>query len=468
VFLNQSRTEVIETSRAVSRLVENADIKLYKHFFAKNWITPELLAALSRCYLEMDSPPEESLDAFRRAAAAEELSKSFRLAVRAAAGNFYAANGQFSLALPYYADAIDGELPDRFVETALISRLEAGEFDRAAELIAKRSECVPDRTLFYAAKKLKDKNVDCGLIAGVSYELIMKSWYDKELAEIVLSNYVGGHSEWLELSSALTRIGAGDRALDEKILKNAILTHIFDKGTLEAFCRVYEQGGETPVVFAFSAYCAFQVIIGDQKPESATVEALEKLFYSENRRPPFDRLLIAFALCRLYLLRGVRTPKSDDITRESADLCRTAGIIPPVMKQVKDKTLSNAYIMKNQPFAYRGFPGSRVWLRYKADDGVFREKEAPRFWFGLYLVHIPHFCGERLVYSFREEARSGSVVTPESSMENGLSDLSESGGGRAFAAINNALVYEKQSRFDKAEEIIENLVSARRIKIALM
>ncbi len=458
-FLDSDQRSLVETPYTAVRLVENADIELYKRFFGKGMTSPELIVALSKHYMSLEVLPEESIGVFKLAVARADLSASFKMLISAATGNYYASLGAYSKAVSYYKDVDENKLNDNYIEQMLIAYINANDYKKAVSLIVKKAECISDRNLFYALKQIAVKNIYDRDIANVAYELVLKSWYDKTLVEIIFSHYRGSQEEWQELSRALSHMSIAEQGLDEIILKNAIVMHQMDKGSQKVFQRMFEMNSKNTLVEEFVAFCVYEIIINNIKPEYETIEIMERMFFGSGDS------FIAYALCHVYARYGITTFKSDEIIKQAVKLCEDDAFIFPVLKHIKDKKFTSAYIEKNQPFIYHGFPDKIIKLYYKTDnEPEFRSKRMRYLRFGLYFAHVTHFYGEKITYYFSEEMETGSIVSKQSVVENSDMKLSEIKDD-SFFVINNALIYERLFKYDMVEGIItEKLREKPRIK----
>ena len=258
-------------------------------------------------------------------------------------------------------------------------------------------------------------------------------------------------------------MNATELPLDEMILENSIRIRRPDKGAQKIFARMSELNPENPRVTEFAKYLSYESIVNGFKPERGAIDVMEKLYLSKNIP------VLAYALAHIYLNHGAVTLNSDEILRRAAARCETDGIIYPVFKLIKDKTILTPYIEKNRAFMYKSRAGRTAALYYKPSGTEnFSRIEMKYAGFGVYLAHVTHFYGEKLVYYISEETAAGSVAGQEQTVENTrvhvLDDKDD-----AFYAINDALVFERMFKYDRVEEIItDRLKEFPRVKSWIM
>ena len=442
------------------QLVENADTALYLRFFRAGFTPPELLITLTRRCLALEELPDSLLPVLSAAMSDSSLSRLFRMRAAAALGNHYTRTGDYARAADYYKDLDENALDERDLEQMLLVRIHTRDYTRAAQLIVKKAEYISDRNLFYALKQLTaDSGAHNESIADVAYELILKSWYDKTLIAIVLNHYKGSQAEWQALSRALAAMSVSERRLDEIILQNAVTMHMPDAGAQRVFARMCDMDEENPLLRDFALYLSYEIIVNGMTPSHETVERLERLFLRGEEH------FIAYALAHVYLAQGTSAIPSESILSRAVRFCEEDGILFPVFKQLKDKSLLTPYIEKHQPFVCHAAPGKQILLACKADgDTAFTEKPMRYVRFGLYMTLVPHFFDETLTYCFVTQMPTGSVSSKEMTVKNSRMHLL-SAPGDAFYTLNDALIFEQLFKYDKVEQMItERLAPLPRMK----
>ena len=448
-----------ETTIRRRKFVENVDATLYLRFFRAGLISAELLIALTRHALSLEELPAEFLPVLETTMAETGISRRFCMRAAAALGNHFARLGDNTRAAAHYKDLDENALDDRDIEQMLLVRIHTRDFARAAQLIVKKAECISDRNLFFALKQLAaDGSYNEG-IADVAYELILKSWYDKQLIAIVLTHYKGSQMEWQALSRALTAMSASERSLDEIILRNAIRMHMPDAGAQRVFARMCDMDEDNPLLMDFALYLSYEIICNNLSPSHETIARMERLFLRGE-----DRFL-AYALAHVYVAQGLATIPSQSILARAVRFCEEDGLLFPAFKQLKDKSLLTPYIEKHQPFVCRTAPGKQVFLAYKTnEDAAFTEIPMRYVRFGLYMTHVAHFFDETLTYCFMERMPAGSVSSQEMTVQNSFIHLLDAPQD-AYYELNDALIAEQMFKYDKVEQMItERLKPLPRVK----
>lgn len=455
----RSMLDIKQGQVSVTRLVKNADIKLYERFFKKGMYQTELLINLAKHYMTMEIMPPLGELALEKTIADTSVSNGLKMQASAALGNCFAFQNQYQKAVQYYIGVDENCLDETNVEHMLLILIHAKKYEKAIDIIIKKPECITDRSLFFALKQIAALPEYHKMLANTAYELTLKRWYDKALIALVLKHYNGSQDEWQELSDALSAMSCPEQGLDEIILSNAIWMHKIDGGTQKIFLRMLELNRSNPLINDFALYLAYEIIINGFTPEPEVIESLEALFLYN------DEHFLGYALCHYYINNNIDTLSSDKIIGRCAGFCEEDGFIFPVFKQVKDKKLLTPYIEKHTPFMYKGFSDKKADLFYRLEgDSEFKKKEMRYARFGLYFAHITHFYGEGIEYYFGEQTSGGSTLTKTGRAENNSVNLIEEPEDDYFA-INNAFIYEQMFKYDKVEEIITaRLAEAPRIK----
>ena len=440
------------------KLIENADEELYLHFYDKSSRDSDLCIGLAAIYTDAQLIPDAGVDILNVVLSFKNISQSFRMRLAATLGNLLASRDRYDKAMEYYNLVDINYLNDRYIEQMLSAFVRAGYYKQAVDLIVKKPHCISDRGLFHAIKTVAADDNYNSEIADAAYELLLKSWYDKGLIDVVLNHYNGGQEEWQELARSLSGIQVYDAKLDEMILYNSIWMHMPDAGSQKVFLRMAESSPGGAMCAGFVYYLIYEMLINDFKPEYETLEYLEKTFLNNG-----DRFL-AYALFHFYAEQSAHTVRSEEITGRALDLMQEDDILLPSVAKLKDKNASRPYILKNQPFMYRTLPGRQVYLYYKFDsDEEFFRVRMKYTRYGLYMRVLPVFYGESVTYRFIEEMGSGSIATPDLEIENLKYSLLENSDDVYFK-LNNAFIYENMFKYDQVEKIItDNVGNARAV-----
>ncbi len=436
----------------ITKLVENADTQLYERFYLSGIVTDEILISLARNAISLQTLTPVAIEILKTTGANKSISVSFKTQVYAKLGNYFFADDDLPSASRYYKDIDDRYLNDKYIESMLVVLISTGDFQRASLLIAKKSYCMEDRVLFLAVKEIvksKQNNL-FPIIAAAAYELLLKSWYDKRLIDVVIKYFKGCQLEWEELGKSLNLMSVDEPALDLLILTNSIWIKKPTKVAQEVFCRVYRHDMENEIIPDYMSYLVYEMLTNNFKTEYETTTALEKYFLRT------DDSFLAYGLSHMYLTHGMTTLHSDRIIETTLGFMEQDGFMLPMFKNIQDKKLRTSYIEKNQPFIYKSLPDKNVCVYFKLDSETeFRSQKMKYFRFGMYYAVVPHFYGEKMLYYFSEEMPTGSITTKEVSIENNQMFLSENENNtEPFFVLNNALIYEQMFKYDKVEAII--------------
>jgi hypothetical protein len=308
-----------------------------------------------------------------------------------------------------------------------------------------KSAAVTDRALFAALKQLSHFERYNDIIARPAYRLLMKSWYDKGLLDVVLRHYRGLQKDWQDLSRVLSAISIADPDLDALILRGAIFIHQPSEGAQ----RVFIKSPDNPAADEFTYFCIYEMIVNAFKPMYETVLFLEKLY--QKRKDHY----LAFALSHAYLNHGINTARSPQIISDACAFQETDDILFPIFKTHLDKFSPTPYIEKNQPFIYHSLPGKNVFLYYRVKDETHYHKRRMRYLrYGLYAANVAAFYGETIVYYYSEEMSTGSITTAEKEVQ-AVTALYHNNPADPYYLINNAVIYEQMFKYASAEEQLE-------------
>lgn len=469
--LDESGRRIINEKINFKKSVDNADTEIYKYFYDLEPGDSDLLIALAREYMDLESLPDHSIDVLNSTLENKNISRNFKMQITAALGNILASQNRYDRAISYYKAVDENFLSDKYIEQMLISFVNAKEYEKASRLIVKKAHCVSDRSLFFALKQLAAHGEFNERIADVCYELLLKSWYDKSLIDVVVKQYRGSQRDLIELSSVLANMQAYEFELDKKILENSIWMHRLDTPTQKVFLRVYNMFPEREITQQYIYYLCYEILVQNKKIDYSVTEILEKYLQAANDH------LTAYALSHLYLTHSVATYYSQEVLSLGLDFMEEEELLFPYVSEIKDKSLMRPYIIKNRPYIYYTLPNKTVYLYYRVDSSP-REYQVKMkyFMFGIYLCSTPHFYNERLTYYFSEEMANGSINTKENEAtnirftisepeaENEGSDTEKDKSWRdSYFTINNALIYQHMFRYDEVEKIISDFVDGQKV-----
>ncbi len=449
--VDQTKREIINHKLTIKRAVENEDYALYRYFYKKGRRDDVLLLAMARHCLSLSSPNDEAVEIFVSCLKNSKLTKKFKMQVSAALGNFLYQQNDLAHAMDYFKNIDEAYLNDRFVETMFTIYMDTGKYDAAVGILSKKPQCVSDKATYTALKKLLTFEEYQDRLADVAYRLILNSWYDKSLVELVLKKYRGGIKQWEDLSNTLANISVYDFGLDEIILRNSLWTRQLDEGAQKIFLRMYDQQPSHELVGRYTMFICYEMLIHKFKPTYEVLAALEKLYLSSRSG------ILCYSLCACYIHHWVTTFHSDEIISGAYELMLAEGNYLPFFKDYKPISKPNVFFEKHTPLMYSGTPDKNIYVYYRFDSQeTYTKKKMKYFRFGLYLAAIPHFSGERMHYYFNEEAGTGSISTKEKTALNDSLRVHEE--EDLFLTVNNALIYEQMFKYDQVEAIITRLL----------
>ncbi len=465
VCLTANKRSLIDDKLQVTKCIENEDAFLYSYFFRRGIKSFELLTLLTKRCLTYEKQENDFMDIYEGVLAFPEISKSFKMQVKSELAYLLYANGQFAEALEHYKAVDESYLSDRHIERMLCVFIDSGEHESAVRLIIKKSERVSEAVLLHAVKLLSQTERYRPVVANAAYELLLKSFYDKSLVDIVINYYNGSQEEWLKLDMQLASMNIFEPRLDRVILENSIWLRKPDTDAQRVFVRMYNNEFDSELTDRFVYYLIYEIIINAFRPEYETIVALEKIFTdavtdstAANSAPDDNIKLLAYALCHIYYDNKISTFNSDRILSDAIKFMENDDVIFPIFKKNRDISGTTPYLEKNQPFLYRSLPDKNIWLCYKTeDDADYFKKKMKYVRFGLYIANIKHFYGEQIDYYFCEESPTGSVNTKESSVSNSALYINEDDADPYFV-INNALIYEHMFKYEQVEGIITGML----------
>ncbi|MCL2169449.1 MAG: DUF5717 family protein [Defluviitaleaceae bacterium] len=444
---------IIDSDLTVTRLIETANLELYRRFYAQGYRSPEMLIYLAQHYIDEEASEHLTLTAIEVFEHVKEMGveRRFLRMVGAALGNHYAKKGDFTRAVEYFKDLDESSINPKYLEQMLAAYINAKDYEAASRLIDRFRNDLPDKSLFNALKQMSEhisKLARTKGLAAVAATLMTRGWHDAALMEVVLAHHAAPLLAWVDLARVLSNLGIFEPKLYTKILDNAILTRTFTKAVQNVFVEMAEKAGDTQIVEDFAMYLCYEVLAADGMPEKAALAAMEQVYDAH------AKTLLGYALSHVYIKSGIFSEKAREILTETLDAAKHNDIIFPIFKVIKDKSLMTAYIEKNTPLTYRGRPGRSVTMHWRiGETGDFAEVNMKYVAFGMYMCHIPHFYGEEIEYYFCENREKGSVKTAPAKIVNKTPHKLENDGD-LYYTINSALLYEQMFKYEQVEEIV--------------
>ena len=456
-----SQKELIGIKPSIVRLVENADIRLYRELFKRGTVSTEVLINLSKQIIAFDEIDdfELSADILQKTLLDSSLTNRFKNMVSAALGRLYMQAGEDKKAFNCFKVLNTKGLSAKSIEQMLIVFVEAGEHELAMRLIESYEEFLPEKTLFYAVRKIIEVNEFHERVAVYAFRLILKGRCDQALLNVAINHYRASQAEWHELAKVISALNVSSEGLDELILNRAIWMRKCDKKTQEDFARLFRLNPENGILTKFAQYLCYEIICNDFVLEFETVDILEKLaeraWLSQNISEA-DRML-HYSLSKFYITNSVSSLKSDAIMRKAFYFAEQDSFLLPCFKQIKDKNIINPYIEKNQAFIYKALPEKTVKLCFRQQGGEWCQKPMKYHRFGIFSAQLPVFYGESLEFYYAEEMPSGSIATHAQAVENTLIPILDRPDDMYYV-INSLLINEKLFRYDRVEAVLNTII----------
>ena len=430
-------------------MVETADIELYQYFFEKGDRRLHLLCFIANHYLSLEEVPDSATFVFEALVQSRNITKAYRNRLLAALGKLHYNAFSFSEALHCYSQIDYMTLEDDFVPKILEIYLKTREYERAANLLAKKHEFVSAEELFAAVIVILDKTRDGKKVTNLCYKLLIGGIYSDEIFQEVLLHFKGALLEWTELARVFDEDNRYSPKLDTLIVETAIEMASFDKQVQNAFVRLCADTN-TPLLNSFVELAIFKMLKEEVRPEYDMLVLLEKKCLAENNKH------LIWAVASTYARFSITTLKSDEIIGNALAAMQEDGVLLPVFKEIAN--IKNPFVAKHEPLVHFAPPERDCFVYYRTSEGEsYYVKKMDYIRFGMHVALIPLFFGETMQYYFSEETKSGSITTGVREAKNKKPFLHEDEMDEYFT-INNALIYEQMFKHEKVEEIIGKLV----------
>ena len=451
-FIADTKKRFMESDIFLNRYVENVKFSLYKLFYADGYISDELDMVLANYYLNVEYPEDICIENFERVLKLD-ISTDFRMRILAAVGSLYYYNEDFEKALMCFRDVELKYVKDKYIQNMFEVFIKFNEFDTAIKIIAEKSYCVSDRVLFNIVRKLVKIDYLRPMLVKCSYELLLKSRYDRNTIKLLTEQYKGSRGDWLIMCDKLYKMGTPNRSVDEKFMKMSMRIRIFDSEVQNVFVFMYENDRNNELIFEFAEYCCYEMIVNSVKPDLNTVKVLEDLFFLN------DEEMISYALSHTYIIHNMKTENTREIINAALEFMRKRNLIFPIFKNSECDFENNSYIEKNYPFIYYA-PSDKSILFYFREKGEFDfySKSMKYLDFGIYYINIPIFFGEEIEYYICENKEKGSVETQKQIVSNKNLSFRSNIEEDLFFEINNSIMCENMGRYEDAEDIINKKI----------
>lgn len=442
--------EILTGDITYKRLVTGADYKLFVKIYNKGMDDDYVLISLAKRIISLESLDKSFILILDKAVKLKNISREFKMKLFLKMANIYYNEAELENAVKYYKEIDLNLLNEKNIDEIMKAFLSTGQIESAVGILVKKAHCLTDKTLYLAVKQASKEKKYHKKISNFAYELLLKSWYDRNFINIIIENYQGSLEEWKQLNIVLHEMNAPEQIVDEKILENSVHMGILDEYVQSIFVDVYESEQESIMIEPFINYCCYQIIVNGRKIEKILLNLLEKIFL----KAKIEHL--AYALGYVYINQEMATANSAEIIKCIVELVKDNNRAFELFEKSKDNNFHSSYIAKNKAFIYRTSPELNVFLFYRfADNEEFKKIKMKYFKYGLYMINIPLFFGEVIEYYFCEQMENGSIETMRKKANNENIKLYEEASD-SFFKINNALIYDKMFKYEHVEDIISD------------
>ncbi len=434
---------IIKEKLCVKKLVEQQGESLYLRLLEFDKENPDLLIATARELLAKQNPGDRAVEYFKQALQLTGISQTFKTKLYLALGNILYTQGLHKSALEYFSLADDNNLNHKYTEHMLESYMEAEEFHSAVKLINGKTEYISDNLLYQCVRQLCLFEDFQPLLADRAYELLLKSMYDRRFVSTVIKHYQGSQRDWQLISMALNQIFEPEFEIDRNILSNSIRLHKPDKYSQNLFEKIYEYYPDDEIIGQYAYYLVYEIIANNAVLTPGALAVLEEMFAEHKNH------LTAYALSNYYIANNIKTDISKEITEYTLRPVKQKGFYFPAFKKISDP-----YTQRFQPFIYRTLPDKNVFLHYNIKNSSNHSGKIPMkyFGFGIYLAEAECFYADEISYYFSEDDRKTEIQTVKNTKGSVRKTEEE------YDKINNAVIYQQISNFDRVEEEIDDLL----------
>jgi len=471
--LGAGQRAFLDEKLSVRRLIPNAGLDLYLHFFQKGDRRFHLLTHLTNYFLAQENPDEIAIPVFEAMLVERSITKPYRMRILVALGGMYYNANNLHRALKCYGDVDEDALDNDFIEQILSVYMQTKEINRAARLLVKKQRYISGQTMYDTVITILSYSQDLSRYAALSevaYKLLVNGLYDNGMLALVLEHFNASYDEWKSLAYTMKIEGKDDLRLDAKILETAIFMTQWDVDMQRAFIRIYSAHiapntinplpmGVENLISEFVEYAIYEMLANHVYVEYDVLDILENMYFTKYVETKLQKsnegIRLVWGLSSMYLKHNITTLYSDSILKDAVEALEERDILFPVFKEIKPS--NTPFIEKHQTFVYRAVPGKDCWLYYRIDTNSFTAVPMQYVMYGMYIAILPVFYNEEITYYFSEEMASGSIATRESTLKNTTVFLHESNTD-PFFTINNAIIHLQMFKHDQAEKIVNQLV----------
>ncbi|MBR1444136.1 MAG: hypothetical protein IJ583_11475, partial [Firmicutes bacterium] len=132
-FFDDEKKTLIESNAVIRRCIKNADMRLYVRYYLKGKRDNNILINLAKYYMNIENANEKNIFILKEALEEKNISRNFRMRLRAAIGNIYFGNGEYKEAAEYYKYIDINMISEKSVENMTRTFLEADEKKKLTE-----------------------------------------------------------------------------------------------------------------------------------------------------------------------------------------------------------------------------------------------------------------------------------------------------------------------------------------------
>ncbi len=449
-LLDKENKEILTGNFVCKKLVQNTDFNFYFKLYKKNYTDENIILFLAKNFPAYNE--NEAVDILKRAYKIKGISKSLKVKTAFRLGSIFYAEDKKNEAMEYFKAVDLNYISASNAERLLYIFAENNEFQSAVNALIKKPALFGEKILFFTIKKIaQDKSFNAS-ISPFAYKLLINGKYDKSFVEAVNDGYNTSIGGWMALSQSLNKLKLPNRRIDERILKLSIITGELDEKTEDIFRAFYYAEPKSETTADFIYFLCYKVIIENKKLSTETLKILEREFKKSKNA------VIAAAVSNIYINQAVTTDNFYDIIEEIKEIFEKNEISFPNFSKTKDKAFHNSYIDKYKAFCYRAPAGREIYICYKRNEnGRLIKRRMKYFKFGLYILCLSVFSGEKIEYYFSEQREKGSIQTaPEvfvNSDENFYPEYDDE-----FFKINSAFVNQGMAKYDRVEAFISERI----------
>ena len=457
VYFDKDKKIIYPKNIKIEKVVQylEFDFSLYDYFYAKKYISTNLLLAMCLYYFENDIETPMALEVLDRTIKIKGLSKKFRSKLVLAIGNILLKLNNIEKALEYYKEVDDSDINEIHIENIFKVFILCKEYYLALRLLSDWSQNIKEDTLYkgildiikhylpnLATSQRKEMEK---LLTPAIYELLIKGYYNEKFLYLVFNYYHGNIFELANLSNSLSEKHIHNIDLDKKILTEAIKFQNISNNVQQVFLRFYKALPNDNVSSDFIYYICYQILACDQKINQQVVNILEELALDSKKENYF--LYITLSTC----LISYNSKNKDAILNKTMSYLNDINIFFPIFMNLDEKYLTTK---QKSLFAinYKSKKGEKISITFKIDDYEPQKISMDYFRFGIYLSSFPMFYNEKVIYSFENQKNK----SDEYEYVNTKTLLKQDTENKFFL-INNAILYNELFKHKNLEETLQKI-----------